>query len=73
MEKEAGDSARATMVKLLRLGKRFALGETPEQTLELITIEKFLQLFPQDVQSYCREKELKNAFAVADLGPSISL
>ena len=67
MQKEAGESARATMVKILRMGKRFALGETPEQTLELISIEKFLQLFPEDVQAYCREKELKTAFAVADL------
>ena len=46
MQKAAGESARATMVKILRMGKRFALGETPEQTLELISIEKFLQLFP---------------------------
>ena len=67
MQKEAGESARVTIMKILRMGKRFALGESPEQTLELISIEKFLQLFPQDVQSYCREKELKNAFAVADL------
>ena len=64
MQKE---SARATMVQILRMGKRFALGETPEQTLELIYIEKFLQLFPGDIQAYCREKELKTAFSVADL------
>ena len=30
MQKEAGESARATMVKILRMGKRFVLGETPE-------------------------------------------
>ena len=65
--KQGGDSARTTVTKLLRLGRRFALGATPEETLDRITIEKFLQLYPAEVQAYCREKEPQTAYDAADL------
>ena len=65
--KQGGDSSRTTVTKLLRLGRRFALAPTPEETLDRITIEKFLQLYPAEVQAYCREKEPKTAYDAADL------
>ena len=45
--KQGGDSARTTMTKLLRLARRFAVAESVDKVIEIFTIEKFLQLYPQ--------------------------
>ena len=65
--KQGGDSARTTMTKLLRLARRFAVAESVDKVIEIFTIEKFLQLYPSEVQAYCREKGLTDAYKVADL------
>ena len=67
MPKKAGDTVRATAAKIHRMCKRFAHTESVENTLEKVSMEKLLQLFPAEVQAHCRDKESTGLYEMADL------
>ena len=67
MPKKAGDIVRATAAKIHRMCKRFAHTESVEKTLEKVSMEKLLQLFPAEVQAHCSDKEPTGLYEMADL------
>lgn len=68
--KQGGDSARTTMTKLLRLGRRFALAESPEKTLKRLTMEKFYSSIPLMCKRIAEKRSLRMHLRLQTWWPS---
>jgi len=66
-KKKPGQTWRATANKIARLARRCADGDTVDEVRGTFIKEKLIQLMPQEIQAYVKEKDPKTYLNAADL------